>query len=146
MKKDAYNLEESLGYIVGRTGRSMAHRLNQNFEKGGQNVTCEQWSILHNLWIQNGQNQKDLAALTCKDKTNITRLIHGLEKRKLVVRIPGKDDGRQKLIYLTKKGKDLQQGLLFLVQKTLNEAQDGIKAEDLKVCKEVLRKVAQNLS
>ena len=146
MKTTAYNLEESLGYIIGRTGRAMANRLNQNFEKAGYPVTCEQWAVLMNLWRKNGQSQKDLAGVTCKDKTSITRLIDGMEKRNLVVRIPDRKDGRQKLIYLTNQGKELQQKLLVLVQKTLQEAQSAVSPRNLKICKDVLRQVAQNLT
>ena len=146
MKNTSYNIEESLGYIIGRSGRAMANRLNHNFEKAGHNVTCEQWAVLINLWHKNGQNQTELAGITCKDKTSITRLIDGMEKRNLVVRIPDKKDGRQKLIYLTNKGKELQQRLLHLVKKTLQEAREGINETDLKTCKDVLRQVARNLS
>ena len=146
MKTTDYNLEESLGYVIGRAGRAMANRLNQNFEKAGYDVTCEQWAVLMSLWHKNGQSQKELASITCKDKTSITRLLDGLEKKNLVVRTPGKNDARQKLIYLTNQGKAFQQELLKLVKQTLAEAQKGIAARDLKICKGVLRQVARNLN
>ena len=146
MKSSQYKLEDSLGYIIGRASRAMANRLNQNFEQAGYDVTCEQWAVLVNLWQKNGQSQKELAGVTCKDKTSITRLIDGLEKKNVVVRIPDRIDGRQKLIYLTNKGKEFQQKLLSVVQKTLLEAQKEIKPNDLKVCKDVLRQVAQNMA
>lgn len=146
MKTTDYNLEESLGYIIGRAGRAMANRLNQNFEKAGYDVTCEQWAVLMNLWHKNGQNQKELAGTTCKDKTSITRLLDGLEKKNFVVRVPAKKDARQKLIYLTSQGKAFQQELLKLVKQTLAEARKGIKARNLGICKDVLRQVAHNLS
>ncbi len=141
-----YNLEESLGYVIGRAGRALANRLNQNFEKAGHDVTCEQWAVLMNLVRKNGQSQTELASISCKDKTSITRLLDGMEKRKLVVRTSDKNDGRHKFIYLTNKGKGLQQKLLKLVKKTLEEAQTGIDLQKLAVCKDVLRQIAQNLS
>ena len=146
MKRSQYNLEDSLGYVIGRAGRALANRLNHNFEKSGHDVTCEQWAILTNLWQNNGQNQKDLAGVSCKDKTSITRLIDGLEKKSLVVRTPDKSDARHKLIYLTNKGKALQQELVFIVQKTLVEAQSGVHPKNLEICKNVLRQVARNLT
>lgn len=146
MKPLDYNLEESLGYVIGRAARSMANRLNHNFEKSGYDVTCEQWAVLMNLWHKDGQTQKELASITCKDKTSITRLLDGLEKKNLVVRIPGKKDARQKIIYLTNQGKAFQQELLKIVKETLAEAQKGINARNLKVCKDVLRQVTHNLS
>ncbi len=146
MKKLLTNQEKSLGYVIGRAGRALANRLNHNFEKAGYDVTCEQWAILSNLWQKNGLNQKDLAGVSCKDKTSITRLIDVLEKKSLVVRTPDKLDARHKLIYLTNKGKALQQALVAIAQQTLVEAQEGIKVKDLETCKDVLRHVAKNLT
>lgn len=145
MRKSQYNLEQSFGYIVGRAGRAIANRLNQNFESAGYDVTCEQWAILNSLWIKNGQSQKELAGCTCKDKTSITRLLDGMQKRKLVTRFADKKDARQNLILLTEKGKNLRLKLLRQIEKTLQEAQKKIKASDLQVCKNVLLHVTQNL-
>lgn len=146
MKNISNNLEESLGYVVGRAGRAMANRLNHHFEGLGYDVTCEQWGILNSLWKKNGQTQKELAGCTCKDKTSITRLIDGMVRRKLVVRTQSREDARQKFIYLTDKGKVLRQKLLRQVEKTLKEAQKNIGVKQLQVCMDVLRKVNQNLA
>ena len=146
MKTKDYKLEDSLGYIMGRAARSLGTRLNRNFIDAGYDVTCEQWSVLVNLWHRNGQSQQELAGVTCKDKTSMTRLIDGLEKRNIVVRTPDKIDRRQKHIYLTNKGKAFQQQLLKIVKKTLAEAQDKINAKDMVICKKVLGRVYDNLT
>jgi len=146
MKNKDYKLEDSLGYVVGRAARSLGTRLNRNFADAGYDVTCEQWGVLVNLWNRNGQTQQELASMTCKDKTSMTRLIDGLEKRKIVVRTPDQVDRRQKHIYLTDKGKAFQQELLKIVQKTLAEAQSNINTKDMAVCKKVLGRVYENLT
>lgn len=146
MKTQDYELNDSLGYIVGRATRSLGTRLNRNFTDAGYDVTCEQWGVLVNLWNRNGQTQQELASMTCKDKTSMTRLIDGLEKRKIVVRTPDKVDRRQKHIYLTEKGKAFQQELVKIVRKTLAEAQGDIDPADLTVCKKVLSRVYENLT
>jgi DNA-binding MarR family transcriptional regulator len=146
MTPQQFILEESLGHIVSRAARGLGTWLNRNFAEAGFDVTCEQWCVLVNLWDKNGQSQQDLAGTTCKNKTSMTRLIDNMEKRNLVVRIPGKADKRQKLIYLTKKGRDLKEKLIKIIHQTLNEAQKGIKAKDIVVCKKVLRQVSENLN
>lgn len=138
-------LEQSLGYTMGRAARGLGTRLNRNFAEAGYDVTCEQWSVLVNLWETNGQSQQDLAGTTCKAKTSVTRLIDNMEKHNLVVRVPSKSDKRQKLIYLTKKGKDLQEKLATIVQQTLKDAQKDITAKDVALCKKVLRQVYENV-
>ena len=78
MTLQKYVLEESLGYATGRAARALGTRLNRNFAEAGYDVTCEQWSVLVNLWQKNGQSQQDLAGTTCKDKTSMTRLIDNM--------------------------------------------------------------------
>ena len=138
-------LEQSLGYIMGRAARGLGTLLNRNFGEAGFDVTCEQWSVLVNLWEKNGQSQQDLAGTTCKGKTSMTRLIDNMEKHNLVVRVPSKSDKRQKLIYLTKKAQDLQGNLVAIVQQTLKDAQKNIDAKDVALCKKVLRQVYDNV-
>lgn len=145
MIRQGHILEESLGYITGRVARALGTRLNRNFSDAGFNVTCEQWSVLVNLWQKNGQSQQDLAGTTCKDKTSMTRLIDNMEKRNLVVRIPNKEDKRQKLIYLTKKGKDEQKRLMKIVERTLQEAIKNCDPKKVNVCKSVLGEVYENI-
>lgn len=144
MAKEKYVIEESVGYIMGRATRTLGALVTHNFTAAGYDVTCEQWAVLVNLGKKNGQSQQELAGLTCKDKTSITRLIDNMEKHSLVVRIPDKSDKRQKLIYLAKKGKDLQEKLVLVIQKTLQKAQKSIKTNDLETCKKVLNQIYEN--
>ncbi len=145
MTNNAYILEESLGYLVGRAARSLGASLNRNFHEAGYDVTCEQWSILVNLAERNGQSQQELAGVTCKDKTSMTRLIDGMEKHNLVVRVPDKSDRRQKLIYLTNKGKQFRQKLVKVTEMTLRQAEGGIHTKELAHCKDILKKIYANL-
>jgi DNA-binding MarR family transcriptional regulator len=145
MKRQPYILQDSLGSIIGRAGRSLGTRLNRNFTEAGFNVTCEQWSVLMNLWQNNGKSQQDLAGTTCKNKTSMTRLINNMERHNLVVRIPDKTDKRQKLIYLTKKGQNLQEKLDAIVHQTLKESQKNIKTRDIVLCKKILNQIYENV-
>ena len=110
--------EQSLLFLIKRTSRNFRKRLNRSFAKAGHDVTTEQWRILRCLQYQDGQRQQDLADVVHKDKTSITRIIDSMEKRDLVVRIPDRLDRRQKLIYLTNKGKRLQEELMQIAQTT----------------------------
>ena len=144
MSPQNYKLEESLGYSLGRANRALGALVNRNFARAGHDVTCEQWSVMVNLGKKNGQSQQELAGLICKDKTSVTRLIDNMEKHNLVVRIPDKDDRRQKLIYLTKKGQDLQERLLVIIKNSQEEAQKSIRPKDIAICKEVLDQIYEN--
>ena len=137
---------QSLFFLIKWTSIAFKKRLNRSFVVAGHDVTIVQWRILTCLWREDGQRQQDLADVVRKDKTSITRLIDGMEKRDLVVRIPDRLDRRQKLIYLTDKGKRLREELMQIVQSTSLGAQEGIKPEHLDVFRDVLAKLRDNLS
>lgn len=144
MKTKPYILEKSIGYAMGRATRALGSLVNHNFAAAGYDVTCEQWSVLVHLVKKNGQSQQDLASFTCKDKTSITRLIDNMENHNLVVRIPDKDDKRQKLIYLSKKGRDLYDKLIVIIEQTLQTARRNINLKDIETCKKVLHQIYEN--
>ena len=141
-----YDIDNSFGTIVHWAERALINRLSHNFMAAGHDVTVEQWRVLVNLWNREGQSQRELAEATHKDKTGITRILHGMEKRDLVVRVPDKEDQRNNLIYLTRKGKDVQRALVQWTRKTLDEALQGIPEESTEACKDVLRRVIHNLT
>jgi DNA-binding MarR family transcriptional regulator len=140
-----FDLEESLSHLMARASRALGNRLQSVFAKVGYDLTVEQWIILLVLSGRNGQFQQQLADITSKDKTSMTRLIDGMEKRGLVKRSPDTVDRRQKRICLTSRGKQLRQKLIPLVHKNLRSTQRNIAPEQLKICKNVLRKVYENI-
>lgn len=71
--------EDSIGYHVRNVSRALAKRLNRNFQDAGYDVTAEQWTMLCELWQREGYTQRELAELSGKDKTSVTRLIYGLD-------------------------------------------------------------------
>jgi len=136
---------EPLGILVDRVRRALMVRLQNKFLKAGYDITGEQWMLLHLLWKKDGQSQQQLANTLGKSKSSVVPMLDRLEKKNIVVRIPDKTDGRQKLIYLTKKGRALEEELEPLNQENLNRSQKNIPPEGLKKCCEVLEQMCQNL-
>ena len=143
---DGFDINENLSYLLTRVVRASINRLQKSFVAAEQDVTVEQWMLLVLLWIRDGQHQQQLADTLGKDRTTVTRLIDGLEKQNLLIRIPDTENQRQKLIYLTHKGRELEQALMPLEYENTMRQEFGIVAEDLAICKKVLKKVFDNLS
>ncbi|MEL6675191.1 MAG: MarR family transcriptional regulator [Bacteroidota bacterium] len=140
------HLENSLGPYIGKASRVLEKRINRNLMRAGYDMTLHHWIIMVHLWKKDGQNQKKLCEYAGRNKTMITRIIDGLEKENYVLRVPDKQDRRNKLIYLTHKGKSMQEELGELMEGTLAEATEGVSAEDLATCKQVLHQVFLNLA
>lgn len=136
----------SLGNRVSKSARLITQRLGRNFRENNLDITPEQWSLLLQLWREDGLSQNTLAAATGKDEPCVSRIINTMEKHHLVHRTPNPRDRRANLIYLTETGKGLKAILMALGQKTNDDATQGIEPDDLEVCLRVLEKVIRNLS
>ncbi|HVU83881.1 MAG TPA: MarR family transcriptional regulator [Puia sp.] len=136
---------ELYSFVTGKASIAIARRLQRKFHQAGLNITIEQWSVLSQLWKQDGQSQQDLCRTTFRDKPSITRLVDNLEKLQLVKRVASSDDRRINRICLTKPAAKLQEQTMQLAEETLNEALNGVPAEQIEICKSVLQVVYDNL-
>ncbi|MCP4715318.1 MAG: MarR family transcriptional regulator [Deltaproteobacteria bacterium] len=143
---NGFDINERLSYLLTRVVRASINRLQKRFTLTGQDVTVEQWMLLVLLWMRDGQHQQQLADTLGKDRTTVTRLIDGLERQSLLVRIPDTSNRRQKRICLTRTGRELEHALMSLEYENTMRQEDGISPEDLDTCKRVLKKVFDNLS
>jgi DNA-binding MarR family transcriptional regulator len=137
-------IDQSIGYLVGRLSRAIIKRLSKKFQDAGIDVSYEQWSILVHLYRQDGQTQQALARTAVKDKAAITRLLNGLEKKNIVLRIPDRNDKRSNLVYLTNKAKELKPHLVGFVEEMLEEAEQGIDPDEMTRCRATINIIFQN--
>src|SRR5512135_18161 len=145
MKEEEYDLDDSLGFLLGRSYRALTNRLSRNLVQAGYDVTMEQVILLKLLSDCEGIKQQDLSEKIGKDKTTTSRIIDTMEKRNLIERRQSASDRRDRLIYMTDTGRSLKRELMAIAMDTLAEAQEGITSKKLEICKEVLGKVCLNL-
>src|SRR5690606_7607124 len=129
-----------------KASTAIARRLQKKFNRAGLALTIEQWSVLYQLWKHDGSSQQALCDRTFRDKPSITRLVDNLEKRLLVKRVPSESDRRINLVFLTRQGLNVQEETMRLAGETLEEGLEGISAEDIDRCKQILQQVYDNLS
>jgi DNA-binding MarR family transcriptional regulator len=108
-------------------------------------MTFEQAVVLFILRERDGSDLRTVAEHADRDRTTITRMIDGLERRSLVVRVPDQTDARRRLIYLTHQGRqqiDYFGGLKSDFDKV---ALRGIPAGDLRLSVRTLDRICDNL-
>lgn len=145
MNNNQYKPKELYSFITGKASTAIARRLQKNFKVAQIDLTVEQWSVLYQLWKEDGKSQQQLCETTFRDKPSITRLLDNLEKSKLVKRVGDKNDRRIKLIYLTAAGRRLETESMDVANITLNESLNGVSRERIEMAKEVLQVVYDNL-
>lgn len=145
MPNNHFKKSELYSFITGKASTAIARRLQKNFKQAGVEITIEQWSVLYQLWKEDGMSQQQLGEATFRDKPSITRLVDNLEKLNLVKRVASKEDRRINMIYLTPEAKEMQEKTMELANQTLNEALVGVTNGQIEIAKEVLQQVYENL-
>ncbi len=141
-----YSLEDSIAHLCARLYRAIWKQVNRELSGADLEMTVEHWPVFIHLWDQNGQTQKELARRLFKDKTTMARLIASAESAGMVERRPGVRDKREKIVYLTEKGRQIMDKATAFVTKVDVSAASGIDAGDIAICKDVLRRAHRNLA
>jgi DNA-binding MarR family transcriptional regulator len=103
-------IEESLGYLLNRAARVMAHDLAEELRPAG--IGIGQWAVLMFLWARDGQSQAELARVVAIEPPTMVRTIDRMVRDGLVVRHADARDGRISRIYLTDRGGALRDELV----------------------------------
>jgi DNA-binding MarR family transcriptional regulator len=140
-----YSLHESLGYLTYQASGVIRKYIGRELARRRFPIKAEQFAALVYVWDEDGEPQRVLAEKLYRDKTTVTRLVTELESMGLIRRVPGQEDGREKRLFLTERGRKLMAQVTELVQEILMVAQKGVDPRDIKICKDVLRRIRENL-
>lgn len=131
--------------LMNSTLRQMNNKLSRDIDIEVSDITVEQFSLLIALWKKEGISQQDLGEYVDKDRPSVTRLLDNMEKGNLVVRITSDQDRRVRLIYLTKKGKDLQVKLVKVAEAAVKKSLLNIDNEMLSSFVAVAEMIKDNI-
>ena len=109
-------------------------------------LTFEMLEVMLCLWRQDGVNQQVIADITLRDKSAMTYLVDNLMKRKMIRREEDAKDRRNKLIFLTPEGRQLQQTLQPWVAEMYDRATANMDADALIAGKDIIENMIKNLS
>ena len=108
-------------------------------------LTFEQLIVLHILKESEGLNLGEVAERADRERTTMSRMIDGLEKRNLVVRVPDKIDRRQKMLYLNNLGKEKLAGMDSLRVDFAKVIYAGIDQSEIERVLATMVKIMKNL-
>jgi len=132
-------IEDSLGYLVNRMARLMAHELAERIRPAG--VAIGQWSLLLFLWARDGMTQAELARVVAIEPPTVVRTIDRMVRDGLVTRAPDPDDGRLSRIYLTERARSLRDELVPLAAAVNGEILNPLTADEARTLRRLLSKV-----
>ena len=138
-------LKSRIGMKLVRVGKMVRAIANQKFVKANFEITPEQFTVLAAILDHDGLYQRQIGALTLKDRPNITRIINILEDKGLVTRTPDINKRKVFKINITPKGKAEYEHALPTVLEHWQDSVSGVSDEELNNCLIVLNKIKANL-
>lgn len=139
------NIYNSLGYNIINVSWQLKETLRKAFLSKGFDVTPDQFAVLLRLWELDGISQIELCQKTCKNKSNLTRILDSMEKRELVFRQLSKQDRRSYNIFLTEKGKSLSKGLITTALQVQSTLFEGISDDESKILQKSFTTLSENI-
>lgn len=138
-------LKYKIGPKLAGTGNLSKVFAIQTFVNSNLNITPEQFSVLHVL-VENGcLYQRQISALTLKDRPNVSRILNILENMGYVSKTPDVNKRKIVKINITQDGIDLYNKAVPTILKVWHETVEGIPEEELDILNSVLVKINKNL-
>ena len=120
-------LDDALAYRIHRVSRLLRVHLVRTLAPFS--LTPEQYFALFRLGEQDGRSHRELTDPALDDRANITRLVDGLVRRKLVRRAKDPSDGRVTRVWMTDAGRELLERLAPVVRAERSRLFDGLADE-----------------
>lgn len=116
-------LDDTLGFILGRVSRKVHYRLDEIFKS--HHMTIEQWVGLRIIHEEGPLCQKELADRMEKNQNTVKALVDRLEDKGLIRRTVDPRDKRNLILTLTDRGLALLQSL-YPLEAEVNQIIEGI--------------------
>lgn len=143
--KSVFTLEKSIGYLINRTAMKLKAELLNSFKSQGLKITTEQWAVLASLTEADGKTQSEIAEKLIKDKTNLSRILDGMEKRKWLVRHAHENDRRSYRIFITQEGKALAEELIPIAKRINKKSLRTLDPKDILELERLMAEIYNNL-
>lgn len=133
-----------IGYLVRDVHRAFTRSLQDRISLHG--VTMGQWFFLRALWEEDGLTQRELSQrVGMMEPTTVTAL-NSMERRGLVERVRNKTDRRKVNIFLSEKGRRLEEVLQPAARQVNLDAVRGMAPEAVQVVMGALKAMLANLA
>jgi len=138
MNNNKLNPRHALGFLTWKASRVFINHLQARLNEAGMNISVEQLRPLFPLYRFETMSQGKLCDILSQEKTGVSRLVAGLEKRGYLRREASSDDRRVKNLTITKAGIAAVDTACELVEANRLELTSDIDPDELEICKKVL--------
>lgn len=135
---------ENLGAVLSDSSRLLRRAFDARARGAG--MTRPQWQVLTTLRRSQGLNQAGLADQLEVEPITVCRMVDRLQEAGYVERRADPSDRRSWRLYLTPRAEGLLAQLRPLADALVEEALEGVTAEERETLRTALEKIRENLS
>ena len=134
------------GLVIERTAREMKLAFSRILlGEVGNELTVDQWVVLHSLYNKGILSQIALGLECAKDAPTITRILDLLVQKSYVERLSDPEDRRKFLISITEEGRCMVEKILPLLSDFRAQAYMGLDTDELVLLEKTLNKIYRNI-
>lgn len=143
--ENSFKTNKNFGFLTNRVGRLLRKTAKHFAELKNIDIPIRELGILSDLQKKEGVLQQELAASLIRNKSSITKMLERLEHDDFIRKEDDPRDARCKKIYLTKKGKGMNELLKKIIPDVHQVAFEGLSDKEMNIALEVLDKIYKNL-
>lgn len=140
------DFENAIGPWLGKTVKLVDFFLQESLNKLGLGLTKEQVIVLKRLHDQDGMNQNELAFITLRNKSSLTRLLTNMERNGYLIREQSTIDKRIKHVFLTQSGKDTFLKIRPVLKNVLTTIEQDVTEQEKAQIITILKKIQHNFN
>ncbi len=140
-KAKPIDYENSIAPWLGITIKIVDYHLQEALSNSGLDLTKEQMIVLKKLHDQDGLNQNELAFLTLRNKSSLTRLLSKMENKKYITRKQCTKDKRINKVYITPLGKEIFKKTIPVIKYMMNTVEQNISIKEKEQFINTLQKI-----
>ena len=140
------DFENSIGPWLGRTVKILDYVLQESLQSNDLDLTKEQMVVLKKLHDNDGLNQNELAFLTLRNKSSLTRLLTKMENKNYILRKQSVEDKRIKNVFLTQLGKETFIKTKPVIKEMITDMELSISKEEKAQIINTLKKIQSNFN
>jgi len=146
MKSDTemVDYDDCIAPWLGKTIKIVDYYLQESLSNNGLDLTKEQMIVLKKLHDQDGLNQNELAFLTLRNKSSLTRLLSKMENKKYILRNQCKKDKRINKVYITDLGREIFQKSRPTIKYMMDTVEHNISTKEKEQIINILKKIQSN--
>ena len=133
------DIEKNVGFLLAKAHQRACALFKEEFDR--YDLTPQQFGLLAFLWIEDGLSQSGLSTRSQIDRTTMGGIIDRLEKEDIVQRRPHPDDRRAYQVFLTTKGKALEDDLCAVAIRTQEKVNTPLTPEEQATLIRLLKKI-----